>query len=171
MRNPKVLPLVDFTLPGAWLRDSLVAASIRDQGCAVTACGDDELDLAVASDVIPSDVVIRCASDSATIRRGASFGVMRYVVSTERHIAVLAENSAFAKHVYLEERGPVVLGERRLNILGMHCEVGDYRGPSEWAAAVERLLARASAIDGALDEGCTRWRLPRPAVVLTPSAG
>lgn len=178
---------------------------MRSHGLAVTACGDDELDLVQASGVRPVNVVLRCSPVTQTIRRAADLGVVRYVVSTDRHVDVLAGCAQPTKHVYLDDQGPAVLGEKRLDVVGIHCDVDDSQGAVEWGAAAERLLCRvsllhtcgldltrislaggsadtwlaggtreltaiASAIDEALDEGCTRWRLPRPAVVLGPLA-
>jgi diaminopimelate decarboxylase len=36
------------------------------------------------------------------------------------------------------------------------------------AGGAQELTAVASAIDEALDEGCARWRLPRPAITVAP---
>ena len=140
-----------------------------------------------------------------TIHRAAALGVVHYVVSTDRHVEVLTGCAVRAKHVYLDDQGPAVLGERRLDVVGMHCDVDDSRGAQEWGAAAGRLLSRvalmrecgltltrisltggsagtwlaggageltaiAAAIDEALDEGCARWRLARPAVALAPRA-
>lgn len=126
----------------------------------------------------------------------------RFVVATERHVDTLAMCEQPLIHVYLAERGPAVIGERRLDICGMHCDVDGSGGAPAWGAAADRLLGRialmrtcglaltrislaggtaspwlsasgevteiASAVDDALDEGCARWRLPRPAVALAP---
>ncbi|MCF6388101.1 hypothetical protein L2K20_14070 [Mycobacterium sp. MBM] len=44
-------------------------------------------------------------------------------------------------------------------------------GPADaWLRADKNeLMALASAVDDAIDEGCARWRLPRPALTLGPS--
>lgn len=199
----RILPMAGCAVPAAALRDPAVAAWVRAQGLAVTACGDDELDLVRAGGIRPVHVVLRCCPETTTIRRAAALGVVRYVVSADRHVDVLTECPAPTKHVYLDDRGPAVLGERRLDVVGMHCDVDVRRGVDEWAAATERLLARialmrecgltltrvslaggpvgtwlagggqeltaiATAVDEALDDGCARWRLPRPAVALAP---
>lgn len=200
----RILPMAGCALPATSLRDPGVAAWVRTQGLAVTACGDDELDLIQASGVRPVHVVLRCCPGTQTIRRAAALGVVRYVVSSDRHVDVLSGCAASAKHVYLDEQGPAVVGERRLDVVGMHCDVDGSRGAQEWGTATGRLLSRmalmrecgltltrisltggsagtwlaggaqelsaiAAAIDEALDDGCARWRLPRPAVALAPS--
>lgn len=190
-------------VPAGALRDPGVAAWVRAHGLAVTVCGGEELDLVESSGVRPIHVVVRCSPVSHTIRRAAELGVVRFVVSTDRHVDVLAGCAAPIRHVYLDDRGPAVLGERRLDVVGMHCDVDDSKGSPEWGVVTERLLSRmalmhtfglrltrislaggstetwlaggtaelkavASAVDEALDAGCARWRLPRPAVVLAP---
>jgi hypothetical protein len=199
----RILPMAGCALPAASLRDPVVAAWVRAQGIAVIACDDDDLDRAEAGGVRPIHVVLRCCPTTRTIRRAAALGVARYVVSTDRHVDVLSGCTAPAKHVYLDEQGPVVLGERRLDVVGMHCDVDGSGGPPQWGAATERLLSRmalmrecgltptrislaggsaatwlsgdayelaaiAAAVDEALDGGCARWRLPRPAVAMAP---
>lgn len=199
----RILPMAGCAVPAGVLRDPGVAAWVRNHGLAVTVCGDDDLDLVHRSGIRPIHVVLRCSPVTGTIRRAAELGVVRFVVSADRHVAVLAGCSQPSTFVYLDDEGPVVLGERRLDVIGLHCDVGDSRGAQQWGAATERLLDRmglmqtcgsrltrislaggsattwlsgdtdelrviASAVDDALDAGCARWRLPRPAVELAP---
>lgn len=93
-------------LPAASLRDPGIAAWVRTHRLAVIACGDDDLGLTEACGVSPRHVVLRCSPMTATIRHGAASGVVRYVVSTDRQIDVLAGCPAQAKHVYLDDRDP-----------------------------------------------------------------
>jgi diaminopimelate decarboxylase len=200
----RILPMAGCALPAALLQNSVVAAWVRAHGVAVIARGTDELELVRGSGVRPVHVVLRCCPMTETISRAAALGVVRYVVSTDRHVEALTDCVAPAKHVYLDDKGAAMLGERRLDVVGMHADVDDARGAHEWGAAAERLLGRmatmrergltltrisltggsagmwlagggheltaiATAIDEALDEGCARWRLPRPAVALAPS--
>ncbi|KWX65591.1 hypothetical protein [Mycobacterium sp. NAZ190054] len=198
----QILAMAGCGLPAAALHNPAVAVCVRAQGLAVTVCSQDELALAQAGGVRPLQVVLRCR-DSATIRRAAALGVVRFVVSTARHVDVLASCPQSRRHVYLEEGAPVVLGERPPEVVGMHCDISGSPGPDQWGAAAEQLLGRialmrdggstlprismsggsaqiwlgghtrqlrriAAAVDEALDDGCARWRLPRPAVALTP---
>lgn len=190
-------------VPAAALVDPAVAAWVRSRGVAVHARGHGELDAAVAAGTRPVHVVLRCDPGPETVRWAARLGVTRFVVSAERHVDALTRCPETSKFVYLDEQGPAVLGERRLDVVGMHCDVTQPDRPEEWAASVERLLARmalmrtwgsvltrlslaggqasawltgdagqaraiAAAVDDALDDGCARWRLPRPAVTLAP---
>ena len=199
----RALPMVGCGLPAGVLRDPGLAAWVRTHGTTVNACGDDELTLIHAGGVPPAQVVLRCGHVTDTIRRALGLGVNRFIVSTERHIDVLAASGQQRVRIYLDDRGPVVVGERRLEVVGLHCDVDDSEGSLEWGAAAERLLCRtalmktcglpltrislaggsaatwlcgampqltgvASAVDEALDEGCARWHLPRPAVALAP---
>lgn len=196
--------MVGCGLPVTALRDPSVAAWVRTHGITVNACGDDELGVVRASGVRPARVVLRCGPVTQTLRAAAGRGITQFIVSTERHVDVLAACAQDAPiSVYLDDHGPVVIGERRLNVIGIHCDVDDSSGALEWGAAAERLLCRtalmrtcglpltrislaggsastwlggggqeltaiAAAVDDALDEGCARWRLPRPAVTLAP---
>ena len=51
--------MMGCAMPAAALRDPGVAGWVRSHGLAVTACGDDELDLVQASGVRPLHVVLR----------------------------------------------------------------------------------------------------------------
>ncbi|MGE2731390.1 hypothetical protein ACQI4F_18075 [Mycolicibacterium vaccae] len=168
---------------------------------AVTVRDADEIALARTAGIGVDRIAFRCAAEPDEIRRAAALGVARFAVSTERHVAVLAGCAQPVKYVHLHLRGPVVLGDHDLRVVGMYCEVSD---PDDgWALAVEGLLARTATmrrcglavgrvslvggsangwlrgcapqlsdivatVDEALDEGCSRWRLPRPAVTLVP---
>jgi diaminopimelate decarboxylase len=196
--------MVGCGLPVAALRDPSVAAWVRTHGITVFACGDDELGVVQASGMRPAQVVLRCGPVTETLRGAVALGVTQFIVSTDRHVDVLAACAQEkAMSVCLDDHGPVVIGERRLNVIGIHCDVDDSNGALEWGAVAERLLCRialmrtcglpltrislaggsattwlaggsqelttiASAVDDALDEGCARWRLPRPAVTLAP---
>lgn len=197
--------MAGFALPAASLGDPVVAGWVRAQGLAVIACNDTDLDLIEAGGVRPVHVVLRCCPTTRTIQRAPALGVVRYVVSTDRHVDVLSGCAAPSTYVYLDEHGPVVLGERRLGVVGMHCIVDGSGDAPEWGAATEQLLSRialmrecgltptrislgggatgasftggvleltaiARAVDEALDDGCARWRVPRPVVTLAPSA-
>lgn len=140
----RILPMAGCAVPAAALRNPDVAAWVRAHGLAVTACGDEELDLIEVSGVHPTHVVLRCSPVTQTIRRAAAFGAMRFVVSTERHVDVLSACEGPARQVLLDDQGPAVLGERRLDVVGMHCDVDDSQGAVEWGAAAQRLLSRMS---------------------------
>lgn len=199
----RILPMAGCVVPAEVLTDAGVAGWVRTHGVAVSVCGDVELALVRAGGVRPVHVVLRCSRGTETLRRAAASGVVRFVVSTDRHVDVLTGCPQPTKHVYLDDQGPAVVGERRLDVVGMHCDVDEERGIAAWSAATERLLSRmalvrscglmltrisltggstepwlsgntrelaaiASAVDDALDDGCARWRLPRPAVSLGP---
>ncbi|MGE0221588.1 hypothetical protein [Mycolicibacterium sp.] len=193
----RVLPMVGCGVPADALDGEGVAEWVRRHGVTVTACGDDELTQVLGRGVRPEQLVLRCGPRADTARRAVRLGVRRYLVSTERHVDVLADCTSEVVHLYLDELGPAVLGERHLDICGMHCDVDDF---DDWGRATGRLLDRvalmwacgsrltrislaggsasvwlaggaelvqiASAVDAALDDGCARWRLPRPAVAL-----
>lgn len=138
----RILPMAGCAVPAAALRNPGVAAWVRAHGLAVTACGDEELDLVESSGVQPVHVILRCDPVTPTIRRAAALGVVRFVVSTERHVDVLSRWEDPPRQVLLDDQGPAVLGERRLDVVGMHCDVDDSQGAVEWGVAAERLLSR-----------------------------
>ncbi|MCV7063235.1 hypothetical protein [Mycolicibacterium vaccae] len=202
----RILKPVGCGLPATTLRDPAVAACVCARGLTVTVCGERELMLAQTTGVRPRQVVLRCGRDPAMIRRAVALGVARFVVSADRHVDLLAAGPPPDKHVFLDELSPVDVGSRRVEVVGMHCDIGTSPAPGQWGAAVERLLGRlasmrgrgpllgrislsggssetwlgghtpqlrrmAAEVEDALDDGCARWRLPRPAMVLTPSTG
>lgn len=202
----RIVKTVGCGLPATTLTDPAVAACVCAHGLTVTVCGEQELMLAQTTGVRPRQVVLRCGGDPDMIRRAAGLGVARFVVSADRHVDVLADGPPPDRHIYLDELSPVIVGGRRVEVVGMHCEVGTSPLPGQWGAAVDRLLGRlalmrergpvlgrislsggsagtwlgghtrqlrrmAAEVEDALDDGCARWRLPRPAMVLTPSIG
>ena len=199
----RVMPTAGCHVPAAVLGDSVTAAWVRAQGVAVVACGDDDLDRVQAVAVRPVHVILRCGTETETIRRAVGRGVVRFIASTPYQVEMLSRCALRTKFVYLDEKAPAVFGEHRLQIVGLHGDVDLSVGVLEWGAAAERLLCRAalmktcgmplsrisltggsaaawrsgdaaalaavaSVVDEALDEGCARWRLPRPTVTLSP---
>ncbi|BCI53050.1 hypothetical protein NIIDNTM18_23280 [Mycolicibacterium litorale] len=197
------IPGAGCGVPAAALADRALAAWVRDHGVTVTAHDDDELDLVRYHGLRPVQVVMRCGAATGAIGRAAGFGVSRFIVGTPQQMARLAESTPHTKYLYLDEHSPLVLGDRRLRVVGLHADVDDSGGAVEWAGAAERLLCRAvvlktcgspirrislsggssdiwmagrtphlasvvAAVDGALRDGCQRWRLDRPSVTLSP---
>jgi len=198
----RILPTAACSIPAQALRDPSVAAWVGAHGVAVNGCDDGDLDLIGATGIRPEHVVVRCGAATPTIRRALEAGVRRFIVSTDRHVDVLATSGYHDVSVFLHDRGPAVIGERRLDVIGLHCDVDDSTGILEWGLAAEQMLCRmstyrtcglqlsrislsggtsaewiygretsravATAIDDAVTEGCARWRLPRPAVLVGP---
>ncbi|MGW0159288.1 hypothetical protein ACWDUN_08175 [Mycobacterium sp. NPDC003323] len=199
----RVLPRAGCGLPAAVLVDPMVAAWVRAHGVTVHADGFAELGLVRGCGVPAEQVVWRCGATAVNISGALANGVSRFVVSQEHHLRHLAAvpGGAASVHVDLACRAPAQ--PATVDVVGMHCEVGD-SGPEAWAAATGRLLGRiagmrsqgvevmriglvggsatawlrcdkqelttvASAVEDALDDGCARWRLPRPAVTLGPA--
>lgn len=133
-------------VPAATLRDRSLAAWVREHGVTVTARGDEELDLVQYNGVRPTQVVFRCGAQTDSIRRAVNLGVFRFIVSTERHIGRLSECAQRTKYVYLDDDTPLVLGNRRLKVIGLHGDVDDSGGPVEWATEAERLLCRSALL-------------------------
>lgn len=185
------------SVPAPALCDAGVAAWVRAHGVTVFVAGADELQRTCYAGIRAEHIVLRCGVDTSTIRAAVAAGVTRFVVSSDRHVDVLASTDRPEIAVYLDEAGPAVIGERRLAVIGLHAAVDDGAGAVEWGMAAERLLCRtailrtcglplarifltggdvsgwlhsgaavAGEVDDALTEGCARWRLARPSVLL-----
>lgn len=135
-----------YGVPAAALNDRALGAWVRAHGVTVTARGNDELDLVQYSGIRPSQVVLRCGPTSDSIRRAINLGVFRFIVYTPQQISRLGECAQRTKYMYLDERSPLVVGGRRLVVIGLHSEVEDSCGPVEWASAAERLLCRTALL-------------------------
>lgn len=133
-------------LPAAALQDRTVADCVRSQGVTVVANGDDELELLQYSGIRPGQVVFRCGPVTDSIRRAVNLGVTRFIVGTAQQIAGLTACAQRTKYVYLDGRAPLVLGDRRLHVVGLHTDVDVAGGTVEWASAAERLLCRAALL-------------------------
>ncbi len=199
----RILPTAACCVPERALRDPAVAAWVRTHGLAVVVRDVEELERAGRAGVRPGHMVLRCGSPTATIPAAVDAGVVRFIVSADRHVDALADSGRAGLSVFLDDCGPAVIGDHRLVVVGLHCDVDDSAGALEWGVAAERMLCRmsvlrtcglpltrisvaggdcarwvygggtmtraiAAAVDDALAEGCARWRLPRPAVVLGP---
>lgn len=198
------LPMSTPSVPARALRDPAVAGWVRGHGITVSVAGADELEQTVFRGIRPEHIVLRCGATTSVIRAAVAAGVIRFVVSSDRHVDVLASIGRPEIAVYLDDRGPAVIGERRLHVVGLHADVDDSAGALEWATAAEQLLCRtavlrtcglpltrislaggevsdwvysgqniaavAAEVDGALTDGCARWRLPRPSVMLGAAA-
>ncbi|WP_193044765.1 type III PLP-dependent enzyme domain-containing protein [Mycolicibacterium baixiangningiae] len=199
----RVLPSAGYGVTATDLIDRGAARWVRAHGVSVFAQNEDDLEVLARNSIRPVQVVLRCGSTPETIRRAVNAGVSRFVVCTAAESALLAEFAHRTKYIYLGGGAPVPVPHRRLQVIGLHCEVDDSSGRIEWADATERMLCRlaylrscalrpvrltltgrptpqgrcasaeetsliASAVRDALDEGCHRWRLNRPKVLLGP---
>lgn len=133
-------------VPAAALTDPALANWVRGQGVTVTAHDDDELDLLQYIGIRPVQIIFRCGSATAPIRRSTALGVPRFIVATSQQMALVADGATDTKYVYLDEHAPLVLGDRRLKVIGLHSDV-DFGGvATEWASVAERLIARSAVL-------------------------
>jgi hypothetical protein len=93
-----------------------------------------------------AQIVFRCGTATDSIRRAVSLGVTRFTLSTEQQIVHLGRCTQRTKYVYLDDRSPLVLGDRRLKVVGLHGDVDDTGGAVEWASMAERLLCRTALL-------------------------
>jgi hypothetical protein len=141
-----VISSAGYGVPAVTLHDRALAAWVRAQGITVTAHDDDELDLVQYSGIRPTQIVFRCGPMTDSIRRAVNLGVFRFVVCTEHQIARLSQCAQRTKYLYLDEHSPLVLGNRRLKVIGLHSDVDDSGGVLEWASVAERLLCRSALL-------------------------
>lgn len=133
-------------VPAAALTDRATAAWVRAHGVTVIAHDDDELDLVQRRGIRPTQIVFRCSPVTTCLRRAVNLGVFRYVVATAPQIARLGELAHRTTYLYLDESSPLVFGDRRLKIIGLHGDVDDAGGAVEWASTAERLLCRTALL-------------------------
>jgi hypothetical protein len=142
----RVISGAGYGVPATALNDEMLAAWVRAHGVTVTAVDDDDLDLVQFNRIRPTQVVFRCGQVSESIRRAVNLGVVRFVVRTEGQIIRLGECVQRTKYVYLDDHSPLMLGNRRLKVIGLHSDVDHSLGTAEWASAVERLVSRAALL-------------------------
>lgn len=137
-----VIPSAGYGVPAAALNDRTLATWVRGHGVTVTAHDHDELDLVRYSGIRPTQIVFRCGPVTDCIRRAVNLGVLRFIVGTEHHIVRLTECAQRTMYLYLDDHAPLVLGDRRLRVIGLYSDVDASGGATEWASAAERLLCR-----------------------------
>jgi hypothetical protein len=130
----------------AALSDRSLAEWARAHGVTVIAHDADELDLLQYNAIRPTQVVFRCGRDAESLRRAASLGVLRFIVTSERHISRLTECAQRTRYVYLDDHSPLVFGSRSLRVIGLHGDVDHAGGSVAWATAAERLLCRTALL-------------------------
>lgn len=133
-------------LPAASLTDPVLADWAHAHGVSVTAHDGRDLDLVRRHRIRPFQVVYRCGPDSAAMRRAVVLGVRRFIVHTAHQMARLDECADGTKYLYLDEHAPLMLGDRRLRVIGLHAGVGDAAGPDQWATAAVGLVRRAAVL-------------------------
>ena len=142
----RVIAGAGYGVPASALDDHALATWVRERGITVTAHDDDELDLVQYNRIRSTQIVFQCGPASGCIRRAVNLGVFRFIVHTEQQIARLGEGAERTRYVYLDDRSPLVLGNRRLRVVGLHSDVDDSGGALEWASAAERLLCRTALL-------------------------
>jgi diaminopimelate decarboxylase len=138
--------MATHNLPAAALTDPSLADWARAHGVSVTAHGDRDLDLVRRHRIRPFQVVYRCGPDSAVIRRAVALGVRRFIVGTAHQMARLDECADGTKYLYLDDHAPLMLGDRRLKVVGLHADVGDAAATEAWATAAAGLVRRAAVL-------------------------
>lgn len=133
-------------LPAAALTDPALADWARAHSVSVIAHGDRDLDLVRRHRIRPFQVVYRCGPDSAVTRRAVGLGVRRFIVGTAHQMARLDECADGTKYLYLDDHAPLMLGDRRLKVIGLHADVSDAAATDQWATAAVGLVQRAAVL-------------------------
>ena len=142
----RIIPGIGCNVPAGALTEPGLATWVRRHGVTVTAHDDDELGLARYQGIRPLQIVMRCGLSAEPIRRAIALGVTRFIVTTPWQMGRLAEHTHCAKYIYLGEHSPLALGDRQLKVVGLHTDIDDISGTTEWAGAAERLLCRAALL-------------------------
>ena len=134
------------TVPAAALTDRELADWVRVHSVSVIARDDRDLDLVQYRNIRPVQVVYRCGPATAALRRAVALGVSRFIVSTAQQMARIAESTHSTKYLHLDDQAPLMLGDKRLRVIGLHTEVGVCTDPAEWASSAQRLIGRAAVL-------------------------
>lgn len=140
------LALASPTLPAAALADPTLAEWARAHCVSVTAHDGSGLDLVRRHRIRPIQVVYRCGPDNAVTRRAVGLGVRRFVVRTAHQMGRLDECAGGTKYLYLDDHAPLMLGDRRLKVIGLHADVDGAEEPDRWAGAAVGLVRRAAVL-------------------------
>lgn len=73
-------------------------------------------------------------------------GVRRFIVGTAHQMARLDECADGTKYLYLDDHAPLMLGDRRLKVIGLHADVVDATVTDQWATAAVGLVQRAAVL-------------------------
>lgn len=152
------------SLPAAALTEPALAEWARAHSVSVTAHDGRDLDLVRRHRIRPFQIVYRCGPDSAVTRRAVGLGVRRFIVRTAHQLARLDECAGDTKYLYLDDHAPLMLGDRRLKVIGLHADVVDAAATDQWAAAAVGLVRRVAVLQAcgagvkriALSGGSTR---------------
>ncbi|AQA05143.1 hypothetical protein BVC93_25130 [Mycobacterium sp. MS1601] len=135
------------SIPAAALDNRELAAWIRSHGVSVTARDDHDLDLVQFHNIKAVQVVFRCGYGTDVLRRAVAVGASRFIVSSAHHMARISECAHATKYLHLDEAAPLMLGDRRLRVVGLHTDVTEHSDVAGWSSAVQRLLARAAVLN------------------------
>ncbi len=139
---PPVPRNAGHSVPAAALCDRRTALWVRSHGVSVTACDDRDLDLVRFYGIRPRQVIVRCPPATATLHRACDLGVSRFVVTTGPQLARLAMCAQRTHYVYLDDDGPLMLGDPKVKVIGLHTRVDD----QDWAGAARKLVARSAVL-------------------------
>ncbi|MGW0162627.1 hypothetical protein ACWDUN_25235 [Mycobacterium sp. NPDC003323] len=123
------------SVPATGLADRRVAEWARGHGISVTAHDDRDLDLIRYHRIRPIQVVFRCGGAETALRRAVASAVSRFVVTSEPQLTRLAAWADGVRYLYLDDRAPLMLGDGRLRVMGLHSHVGDDADADEWGCA------------------------------------
>lgn len=143
----------DVSYPATLLAVPVAANWVHDADCEVDARSPQGISFAMSASVAPRRMIFHCAGATGrTIHDATGLGVGQFIVDSERAPAMLGACADRPQHLLVDVYG-VLLSRVGTVIRGGH------------QLPVESL---ATAIDGAIEDGCARYRLPRPALTVFP---
>jgi hypothetical protein len=162
----RVLPLAGYGVAAAALENPGVAQWVRRHGVTVYAQDASDLEALWHNSIRPVQAIMRCGSTPETIRSAVHAGVSRFIIGSAQEAQLLTQFAHRTKYIYLSAHAPILELHRRLQVIGVHCEVDDSSGHIEWACTAERLLCRMAflrscalrpariSLTGCLTQGC-----------------
>jgi diaminopimelate decarboxylase len=172
----KSFPMTEIALPAYALRNLAVSKWVRDQRLAVDVCTGKELAVAIAAGIHPLRLTVYAdRMTESELRATANLEPGRLAVSSRSQIELLAStverrtqgvvicvtdvNAPLLAVAGTEKRGfrfdsieldravEAVLGAKRLNLLGLHCDVGsEENGFVSYPAAIGHMITEMTHI-------------------------
>lgn len=189
---------VDVAYPATALAIPAAAKWVRDRGCEVDARSPQGISFAMSAGVAFARVMFHCnGATGHTITDALGLGIGQFIIDSENGAVMLGACADRPQRVLVDVTGSrtdeavrAVLAEEQLSLTGFYAEadnpahavlsmferMADARSRrgllvSRMGVAVHGTCPNetvATTINDAVEEGCERFRLPRPALTVFP---
>jgi hypothetical protein len=194
----KVFRASDVAYPATVLAIPAAAQWVRERGCEVDAHSPQGITFAMSARVSPARVLFHCDNATGrTITDALDLGVGKFIVDSTRSAVMLGACAERPQHVLVDASNgdaaevlAAVAAEERLTLAGVFSQaddperavlcmleqIADLRHRSGLLVSRIGLAVRgryapdalALALCDYVDEGCAKFRLPRPAMTIFP---